>query len=61
MLGSFRLGDVAREEATGLVSRFPDQSISLFDATLATVASRLGLPVWTYDHHFDSMKTAVWR
>jgi len=48
-------------DATALVSRFPDQSISLFDATLATLASRLGLPVWTYDHHFDAMKTAVWR
>lgn len=48
-------------DATVLISRFPDQSISLFDATLATLASRLRLPVWTYDHHFDSMKTAVWR
>jgi predicted nucleic acid-binding protein len=45
-------------DATVLVSRFPDQSISLFDATLA---SRLGLPVWTYDHHFDAMKTSAWR
>ena len=48
-------------DATVLVGRFPDQSISLFDATLATLASRLRLPVWTYDHHFDAMKTAVWR
>jgi len=48
-------------DATALVSRFPDQSISLFDATLATLASRLGLPVWTYDHHFDAMKITVWR
>ena len=48
-------------DAMVLVSRFPDQSISLFDATLATLASRLGLPVWTYDHHFDAMKTSVWR
>jgi predicted nucleic acid-binding protein len=48
-------------EATILVGRFPDQSISLFDATLATLASRLSLPVWTYDHHFDTMRTAVWR
>lgn len=48
-------------DATLLVSRFPDQSISLFDATLATLASRIGLPVWTYDHHFDAMKTPVWR
>jgi predicted nucleic acid-binding protein len=48
-------------DATALVSRFPDQSISLFDATLASLASRVDLPVWTYDHHFDVMKTAVWR
>ena len=48
-------------DATVLVGRFPDQSISLFDATLATLASRLRLPVWTYDHHFDAMKPAVWR
>jgi predicted nucleic acid-binding protein len=47
--------------ATVLVSRFPGRSISLFDATMATLASRLGLPVWTYDHQFDAMKTAVWR
>jgi len=48
-------------EATALVGRFPDQSISLFDATLAILASRLGLSVWTYDHHFDTMRVPVWR
>lgn len=48
-------------EATALVGRFPDQSITLFDATLAIVAARLNLPVWTYDHHFDTMGTSVWR
>jgi predicted nucleic acid-binding protein len=48
-------------DAMVLVSRFPDQSISLFDATLATLSSRFGLPVWTYDHHFDAMQAAVWR
>jgi predicted nucleic acid-binding protein len=47
--------------ATALVGRFPDQSITLFDATLAIVAARLRLPVWTYDHHFDTMGPAVWR
>lgn len=47
--------------ATALVGRFPDQSISLFDGTLAIMASRLSLPVWTYDHHFDTMQTTVWR
>jgi len=48
-------------EATALVGRFSDQSISLFDATLAILASRLNLPVWTYDHHFDAMQAPVWR
>ena len=48
-------------EAAALVGRFPDQSITLFDATLAIVAARLSLPVWTYDHHFDTMGTSVWR
>jgi len=48
-------------EATTLVGRFPDQSITLFDATLALVAARLSLPVWTYDHRSDTMGTTVWR
>ena len=48
-------------EAAAWVGRFPDQSITLFDATLAVVASRLRLPVWTYDHHFDTLGTLVWR
>jgi predicted nucleic acid-binding protein len=38
-----------------------DQPITLFDAVVASLAMRLGLPVWTYDHHFDLMRTAVWR
>ena len=38
-----------------------DQTITLFDSTVATLATRLGLPVWTYDHHFDLMTVAVWR
>ena len=48
-------------EATELIGRFPDQAISLFDATLAILATRLELPVWTYDHHFDAMQINVWR
>jgi len=36
-------------EATALVGHFPGPSITLFDATLAIVAARLNLPVWTYD------------
>ena len=43
------------------VKSLKDQSITLFDALAATLASRLGLEVWTYDHHFDVMRVAVWR
>jgi predicted nucleic acid-binding protein len=40
---------------------YPDQSITLFDATLAILSKRLGIPVWTFDHHFDVMGSTVWR
>jgi predicted nucleic acid-binding protein len=40
---------------------FADQPITLFDAVAATVATRLRLEVWTYDHHFDVMRVGVWR
>ncbi len=48
-------------EAIKKVLAFTDQRITLFDATTAAVASRLGVEVWTYDHHFDVMQTAIWR
>jgi predicted nucleic acid-binding protein len=43
------------------VLSFKDQPITLFDATVAVLAQRTGLPVWTYDHHFDVMRVPVWR
>jgi|SRR5271165_7166976 len=43
------------------VRTFADQRISLVDATVAALALRLGLEVWTYDHHFDVMRVPVWR
>jgi predicted nucleic acid-binding protein len=43
------------------VQSLKDQPVTLFDALLATLALRLGLEVWTYDHHFDVMRVAVWR
>lgn len=48
-------------EAAATVGQYPDQAITLFDATLATLALRLNMPVWTYDHHFDVMQATVWR
>jgi len=43
------------------VQSLKEQSITLFDALVATLAGRLELKVWTYDHHFDVMRVAVWR
>jgi predicted nucleic acid-binding protein len=48
-------------EAVSKLAAFPDQSMTLFDATAAVLAGRLGMEVWTYDHHFDVMRAAVWR
>jgi predicted nucleic acid-binding protein len=48
-------------QASARLADFADQSITLFDATLAVVASRTGLPVWTYDHHFEVMRVPIWR
>lgn len=48
-------------QASMRLEKFSDQSITMFDATLAILAQRLGLRVWTYDHHFDVMRVPVWR
>jgi len=48
-------------QAIAKVQALQDQQISLFDAALATLAGRLELKVWTYDHHFDVMRAPVWR
>jgi len=42
-------------------SRYPDQTITLVDATTAVLSERMKLPVWTYDYHFDIMGATVWR
>jgi predicted nucleic acid-binding protein len=43
------------------LATFTDQSITLFDSVLAVLSTRLGVQVWTYDHHFDVMRSEVWR
>jgi predicted nucleic acid-binding protein len=47
--------------ANSTVRGLAGQPITLFDATVAALAVRLGLEVWTYDHHFDVMRVPVWR
>ncbi len=46
---------------SGTVRNLADQNITLVDATLAALALRMGVEVWTYDHHFDVMRIPVWR
>ncbi len=48
-------------EAFTRVRTLGDQDITLFDATLAALSVRMGVAVWTYDHHFDGMRVSVWR
>jgi predicted nucleic acid-binding protein len=48
-------------QAIDRLHAFSDQSISLFDSTVAILASRMGVQVWTYDQHFEVMRIPVWR
>ena len=48
-------------EAASRLTGLADQPITLFDATVAVLATRLQIEVWTYDHHFDVMNASVWR
>lgn len=48
-------------QAAARIVRFADQPITLFDATVAVLALRMGMRVWTYDHHFDIMRIPIWR
>ncbi|HKH98036.1 MAG TPA: PIN domain-containing protein [Candidatus Sulfotelmatobacter sp.] len=51
--------DYGRGVAT--VRTLADQRITLVDATIAALAVRMKLEVWTYDHAFDVMRVPVWR
>jgi predicted nucleic acid-binding protein len=51
--------DYARAVTT--VRTLADQKITLIDATVGALAVRMGLDVWTYDHHFDMMRVGIWR
>jgi predicted nucleic acid-binding protein len=48
-------------QAAARIRALTDQSITLFDAVAAVVATRLKVDVWTYDHHFDVMRIGIWR
>ncbi len=48
-------------QAISRVQSLADQPVTLFDATVAALAVRIGVEVWTYDHHFDLLRVGVWR
>ena len=48
-------------QAIARLKSLPDQKITLYDAIVGVLAARMGLQVWTYDHHFDVMQIPVWR
>ena len=47
--------------AQALVKRYDDQRFTLFDATLAILATKLKLEIWTFDSDFDVLPSSVWR
>jgi predicted nucleic acid-binding protein len=48
-------------KASSRILRYRDQYVTLVDAVIAEMSVRLEAPVWTFDHHFDVMRVAVWR
>lgn len=40
---------------------YHDQPLTLFDGVLAVLGERLGLPVWSYDHHLDILGATRWQ
>ena len=48
------------EAASGL-RKYSGQQIALVDVLLAGLSHKLNVQVWTFDRHFVTMRTSVWR
>ncbi|MCP5010145.1 MAG: hypothetical protein GY942_09225 [Aestuariibacter sp.] len=48
-------------DSMAIIQKYDDQDITLFDAVVAVVSSKLQVPVWTFDSDFDLMRSNVWR
>lgn len=48
-------------DATVTLRKYSDHPITLVDALLARMTRRLEAPVWTFDRHFVTMRTIVWK
>jgi predicted nucleic acid-binding protein len=58
--GLIPVADEYYEAAFALIQNFPDQDMTLFDALLHTVSVGSGMPIWTFDHHFDILGSSRW-
>jgi predicted nucleic acid-binding protein len=47
--------------AISALQKYSDHPITIVDALLARLTRRLSAPVWTFDRHFATMRTSVWR
>jgi predicted nucleic acid-binding protein len=47
--------------AAAQLDRFPDHPITLVDAVTAVMSGRLGMPVWSFDRHFATMRVKLRR
>ena len=48
-------------DASAGLRKYSDHAITLVDALLARMTRKLEAPVWTFDRHFVTMRTSVWR
>jgi predicted nucleic acid-binding protein len=48
-------------DATVGLRKYSGHPITLVDALLARLTRRLEAPVWTFDGHFVTMRTRVWK
>jgi predicted nucleic acid-binding protein len=48
-------------DASAGLRKYSDHPITLVDAVLARMTRRLDAPVWTFDRHFATMRTSVWK
>ena len=48
-------------QSAAQLTRFPDHPITLVDAVTAVLSRRLEIPLWTFDRHFVTMRTKLWR
>ena len=48
-------------DATVGLRKYSDHPITLVDALLARMTRRLDAPVWSFDRHFITMRSSVWK